>query len=197
MKLETIESNDISVRISADFNVNFRWSASFASPTELQIRLKVNSAMRGEEELTIILSNSKKFRAAVGGCVIPSSFQTTMISSFSEAVGSAKAASGFTMYFIMAGIFGVFALLWICGSSLKMIWSLINTLQLISYLPIMIAYYPEHVKVMFDILSFSNMEIEIFSDLFKSAIKIDNLEVAPYNKRFSKYGIESPLFLDV
>jgi len=60
----------------------------------------------------------------------------------------------------------------------------------------MVAFYPDHVKIMFSILQFVNMDIEILSDLFKGFINIDGIEVSPYNARFSDYGIESTLFLN-
>ena len=66
---------------------------------------------------------------------------------------------------------------------------------MISFLPFMISYYPEHVRVMFKILEFANMDIEIFSDFFKQIILIDGLEVPSYNQRFLDNGIDNPLFL--
>jgi hypothetical protein len=66
---------------------------------------------------------------------------------------------------------------------------------MISFLPFMVTYYPEHVKVMFEILGFTNMDIEIFSDFFKKIIFIDGLEVPSYNQRFFENGIDNPLFL--
>jgi len=76
-----------------------------------------------------------------------------------------------------------------------MIWSLLNTLQIISFLPLMIPYYPEHVKIMFEILEFTNMDIEFISNLFKQFINIEGLEVPSYDSRFLDNGIGSPLFL--
>ena len=59
----------------------------------------------------------------------------------------------------------------------------------------MIDYYPEHVKIMFEILEFVNMDIEFLSDLFTRLTSIDGLKTASYNSRFAENGIESPLFL--
>jgi hypothetical protein len=59
----------------------------------------------------------------------------------------------------------------------------------------MISYYPEHVQIMFRILEFSNLDIQIFSDLFKQLISIDGIELPSYNSRFFENGIENPLFL--
>ena len=59
----------------------------------------------------------------------------------------------------------------------------------------MIDYYPEHVKIMFEILEFVNMDIELLSNIFTSLTSIDGLNTAPYSHRFTENGIESPLFL--
>jgi cysteine-rich repeat protein len=192
----SIGFSDISVRIDTDFIVEFSWSASYSTTTTLDISLNIKSALQGGEELTIKLINPKKFRSPIGGCVQPSAFKKSLESSLTSTAASAKAASGLSMYLIMAGVMVMFGLLIFCGSSLEMVWSLINTLQLISFLPIMISYYPEHVKVMFEILEFSNMEITFFSDFFKSITKIDSLDIPSYNNQFVENGIESPLFLD-
>jgi hypothetical protein len=196
MLLTSFGFSDLSVGINSDFIVDFSWSASYSTSTTLDVNLSINSALQGGEELTIKLINSKKFRSPTGGCVKPSNFKKSLESSLSSTAASAKAASGLSMYLIMGGMMVMFGLLIFCGTSLEMIWSLINTLQLISFLPIMISYYPEHVKVMFEILEFSNMEISFFSDFFKSIIKIDSLDIPSYNNQFFENGIESPLFLD-
>lgn len=76
-----------------------------------------------------------------------------------------------------------------------MIWSLINTLQLITYLPLMTPYYPAHVKVMFEVLAFVNMDIQFISNMFASLVNIKGLNTPSYNSRFLNNGIDSPLFL--
>ena len=77
-----------------------------------------------------------------------------------------------------------------------MLWSLINTLQLISFLPLMITFYPEHVKIMFEILGFVNMDIQVLSDLFKKYINIEGFKTPSYNPKFLENGIDTTLFLD-
>jgi hypothetical protein len=119
-----------------------------------------------------------------------------MGSSLSSSAATAKAAGGISKHVIMVLVMLMIGVLVFWGTSLEMVWSLINTLQMVCYLPLMIENYPEHVKVMFNVLEFSNMEIEILSDLFKKAIAIEGLEISPYNDRFFENGIESPLFLD-
>jgi cysteine-rich repeat protein len=195
MKPATFDINDLSISISSDIVVKFTWTASYSDLTTLTIRFQIDTALQGGENLKIKLINSKKFRTPIGGCVQPSTFSLTMSSSLTAVAASAQAASGYTQYIIMGGVFLIFAVLLVWGTSLELIWSLVNTLQMISYLPFMVTYYPEHVKVMFEILGFANMDIEIFSDFFKKIIFIDGLEVPSYNQRFFENGIDNPLFL--
>jgi cysteine-rich repeat protein len=195
MKPATFDINDLSISITSDIVVKFTWTASYSDLTTLTIRLQIDTALQGGENLKIKLINSKKFRTPIGGCVQPSIFSLTMSSSLTAVAASAQAASGYTQYIIMGGVFLIFAVLLVWGTSLELIWSLVNTLQMISYLPFMVTYYPEHVKVMFEILGFANMDIEIFSDFFKKIIFIDGLEVPSYNQRFFENGIDNPLFL--
>jgi len=114
----------------------------------------------------------------------------------SSVADNAKSASDFTKYIVMVGIAIMFLLLSTCGTSLEMVCSLIYTLQLISFLPLMVPFYPDHVKIMFELLEFSNMDIALFSDFFKKLIGLDTLSIGGFNSRFSEYGIETPLFLD-
>ena len=59
----------------------------------------------------------------------------------------------------------------------------------------MIDYYPDHVKIMFEILEFVNMDIEYVSELFTHLTSIDGLNTASYNSRFVENSIDSPLFV--
>ena len=59
----------------------------------------------------------------------------------------------------------------------------------------MVPYYPDHVKIMFEVLEFVNMDIEYLSNMFKSVTKIDTLETPSYSMRFMSNGIDTPLFL--
>lgn len=79
-----------------------------------------------------------------------------MKSSLQGSVDQANAISGFAKFSAYIGIFVTLALIIIGGGSLEMIWALINTLQLIAYLPLMTPFFPEHVRVMFFLLQFTN-----------------------------------------
>jgi hypothetical protein len=82
------------------------------------------------------------------------------------------------------------------GESMARLWSLLNLLQIISYLPLMTAFFPDHVQVMFSMLEFANMDIAIFSESFKTFIMIDGVTQKAFNDRFEDNEIEGTLFLD-
>lgn len=87
-------------------------------------------------------------------------------------------------------------LLMVFQGSVELIWSLINTLQIITYLPLITPYYPEHVKVMFAMLEFVNMQIPYMASLFSKLFGFLHLNAPSYNDRFLSNGINSPLFLE-
>lgn len=196
MKQSTIGLNDVAISITSDILVKFDWTATFPDKKIFVINLNIHSALQGGETLNIRMANYKAFRSPTGGCVVPESFSITLKSSLESAAAIAKAASIYLQYIIMGGMIGTFGFLMILGGSLEMVWSLLNTMQLISYLPLMVPYYPDHVKIMFEILEFTNMDIEFISDLFKQFIAIDELSLPSYNSRFLDNGIGSPLFLE-
>jgi cysteine-rich repeat protein len=196
MHMTSITLNDISMNIESDVRVTFSWTASYTSSTSMLIRLNIGTALQGGENLTIKFTNSRVIRGENGGWVQPESYSTALESSLGSQSASSSIISQYMQYFVIAGMLGIFGLLLILGSSLELIWSLINTLQIISYLPFMIPYYPEHVKIMFQILSFVNLDIEFLSDLVKDYISIEGLNTNIYNARFIDNGIESPLFLE-
>jgi hypothetical protein len=83
------------------------------------------------------------------------------------------------------------------GGSIELMWAMINTLQIIAFLPLMTPFFPSHVRLMYKLLKFSNFEFEFLSDFFKKYTFIDQIEVTPYNSQFLDNEIESTLFLDI
>ena len=84
----------------------------------------------------------------------------------------------------------------ILGSKMSMMLWVINWMQLVWYLPLMTSYFPKHVKIMYSLLSFANMDIQIFSDAFKRLTYIASDEMYPFNQRFENNDISSMLFFD-
>ena len=190
-----ITLNDMSVSVSSSSYISTSWSASYVNDTALEISISYGGLLKGGETLNIRITNYRAIRASTGGCVRPIMFNTTLESSLQTSADSAKSLSSYTGYIVFTGILFIFGILMICGISIELIWSLINTLQIITFLPLMIDYYPDHVKIMFEILEFVNMDIEYVSELFTRLTSIDGLNTASYNSRFVENGIDSPLFV--
>ena len=113
-----------------------------------------------------------------------------------DAEESARAISSVAAFSTYTGLIVTVAFIIIGGGSLEMIWALINTLQLISYLPLMTPYFPEHVRIMFFILKFANCDFELLSNMFKYIISYGGNSDSEYSELFTRNGIESPLFFD-
>ena len=119
-----------------------------------------------------------------------------MVSSLAGSIESMNSYSVFAEFSAYIGILVAIALIIIGGGSLEMIWALINTMQLISYLPLMTPYFPEHVRIMFKLLKFSNCDFEFLSDTFNRVVSYSSGSSDPYSSLFTRNGFESPLFLD-
>ena len=190
-----ITLDDLYLEIVSNINVKFSWTAEYVNSKELLISLSINSIIKGDETLKIRFINSKVFRGVYGGWVKPQELTTLLLNSLASSAESAKSISSYTEYMILSGIIVAFLLLYICGNSIEMIWSLVNTLQVITFLPLMTEYYPGHVKIMFEILEFVNIDFEFLSNMFASLLNIDDITANSYNSRFLENGIDSPLFL--
>jgi cysteine-rich repeat protein len=191
-----ITLNDLSISIESDYLVSFVWVAKYINSTTMLINLNIGTALTGKEVLTIKFINYKTIRGVKGGWIQPEFYSTTLPSSLSSQADSASFVSTYMQYFVGIGVILVFGLLMWLGNSLEMIWSLINTLQFISYLPLMIPYYPDHVKIMFHILGFVNMDFQFMSDIFEGIVPIGGVTTPAYNSRFLDNGIDTPLFLN-
>ena len=82
----------------------------------------------------------------------------------------------------------------VLGSAMSLMLWLINWMQIVSYLPLMTSYFPEHVKIMFSFLSFANMNIDIFTEAFKKLTFVDTENLNPFNQRFEDNDISTMLF---
>ena len=191
----TIELNDLYVQIDSSSSISISWSAAYTNATVLHLKTNVNQVLQGTEILKVKFINNKVFRGPNGGCIKPNSLNATMPNSLASSLETASSASSLLKYIIMVGILLIIGGLLLIGSSLEFIWSLINTLQLVSYLPLMVPNYPQHVQKMFELLGFTNLDIEIISNLVKNALKLNNIITPSLNPRFSDNGIANSLFL--
>ena len=191
-----ITKNDMSISIDSSYTLSYSWSAAYKDSTHLLVSVSVSSVLQGTETLNIKLSNYKVFRTAVGGCLNKTDYSAKMKSNLTSSIQSVQSASGFMTYLTYIGILAGAAAITILGGSLEAIWSLINTLQLISYLPFIVPYFPDHVKAMFKIMKMTNMNFDFLSSFFKKLISINSDNIPINNLRLSINEIDSPLFLD-
>ena len=196
MVQNTLTSNDMTVSIDSSYTLSYTWSAKYTDSTHLTVSVVVKSVLQGTETLNIKLSNYKTFKTAVGGWLNQTDFSVKMKSNLTTSVQSAQSASSFMTLLTYIGIIVGALLVTVLGGSLELIWSLINTLQLISYLPLITPYFPEHVKVMFKIMKMTNMNFDFLSSFFKKLISLNTENISMNNSRLSANEIDSPLFLD-
>ena len=195
MKQTSISLKDLSVSIDASYLVLFDWTASYTNQTTLTIDLALHTALLGGELITVQFTNYKVWRGPNGGCLVTQSITAKAISSFMNSEAAASSMSGFAQYSAYLGIVVTLLLVIIGGGSMEMLWALLNTMQLISYLPIMTPFFPNHVRIMFKILKFTNLNFEFLSQAFQYSIPVDFTPNSNISDVFQNNGIDSSLFL--
>ena len=116
------------------------------------------------------------------------SIDDNQVSSSAEA--SAKSAS-YTFLIYVAISFGISL---ITGGSLELMWSLTNTLQIISFLSLLDLYYPKGINLVFKYMKFANFNNQILSYL-TILIFGGNFDKNPVNARFKDTGFDSYNFV--
>ena len=195
MNKTDITLNDLSISIPYDYIIIFDWRAYYSNNKTLTININANTVLIGKEQIKIKLINYKIWRGPFGGCLTKDQLSVNAQNSLASSVEAASSISIFAQYSSYIGIIVAVSLVLIGGGSLEMIWALINTLQLISYLPLMTTYFPEPVRVMFQVLKFSNINFKFLSDVFYKITSLNAISAAQYSDLFTKNGIETPLFL--
>ena len=192
---KSIGLNDLYVQIESSSSITFSWSATYTNSTLLHLSIGVSQVLQGTEILHVKFINNKVFRGPYGGWVRPDSLNATMPNSLASSVDTASSAGSPLKYITMIGILVAMGALLLLGGTLELIWSLVNTLQLLSYLPLMVPNYPQHVQLMFELLGFTNLDIQFISDFVKSILHLDELNAPSYDSRFMDNGIGNSLFL--
>jgi hypothetical protein len=97
----------------------------------------------------------------------------------------------------MGGTFGVTMILsLVMNLSTQGLWSLINVLQLLHYMPMFTLYFPTVLLKAFSFVGLANMENEYLSSLFLLSINEKQLEhKEAINYRFENQGYESTSIL--
>ena len=195
MNQTSISLKDLSISIDASYPVSFDWIASYTNQTTLTIDLALHTALLGGELITVQFTNYKVWRGPNGGCLVTQNITAKAISSFINSEEVANSMSVFFQYSSYLGIVVTLLLIIIGGGSMEMLWALLNTMQLISYLPIMTPFFPNHVRIMFKILKFANLNFEFLSNAFQYNIPADLTPNSKISDVFKNNGIDSSLFL--
>ena len=195
MNKTEITLDDLSVSISYQYTISISWSAYYSNNQTLLINIDSQTVLTGEEKITIKFINYRVWRGPNGGCLTTDQLSATTQNSLADSVATANSISSFAQYSSYIGIAVTVALVLIGGGSLEMIWALLNTLQLISYLPLMTPFFPEPVRVMFEVLKFANMNFDFLSKAFYKITSLSILSSSQYSNLFTQNGIDTPLFL--
>ena len=196
MNQASITINDLQVTISSSYTIDFSWSATYIDTKALKLSINTRTVLEGGEKIIIKFTNYKIFRAPRGGWLTAQELSTTLYGSLISSSNLASSLSFFAQYTAYLGIIVTVILIIVGGGSLEMVWALLNTMQIISYLPLMTDYFPQHVRIMYLILKFSNLNFDFLSEIFKKMISYSSYPSASYSDLFSKNGFDSSLILD-
>ena len=195
MNQTSITLKDLQVTIDSYYVIDYSWSATYTDSQTLKLSIKSKTVLEGGEKITIKFTSYKTFRAPRGGWLTVQELSTKLYSNLLTSTESATSLSWFAQYTAYLGIVVTVILLVVGGGSMEMIWALLNTMQIISYLPLMTDYFPEHVRVMYLILKFTNLNFGFMTDIFKKMIFFNVSNPVPHSSLFSKNGFNSSLFI--
>ena len=102
-----------------------------------------------------------------------------------QAVGEAASNS------IMVSFSAVTAVSVIAGGSMEMMWSFINALQLVHFIPMMTLTFPPNGRLMFSYVSLANMDNVFMQGIFEAIFDTAELDDQQFNERFARQGFES------
>lgn len=153
--------------IKTVYSIDFDWQANYIDKKTLSLTINSHTVLQGNEKIFVRFINYKVWRGPNGGCLTKLELTSTMQSSLESSVSKAETMSVLTKYSSIIWIFLNIFLIVIGGGSIEMMFALINAMQLISYLPLMTPFFPQHVRIMFIVFKFANMNFEFLSAVFK------------------------------
>lgn len=83
----------------------------------------------------------------------------------------------------------------LAGGSLELMWSMTNTLQIVSYFGLLDLYYPANTNVIFKYMSYANFDNPIITLVSKYIFSGEYFDTDPVNSRFYDLGLESRNFI--
>ena len=165
MRQSQITSNAMSLSMTGDqAPYTIRWSASFIDDKHIKLSISVSPQIIGGMDgiLKISIIDTRYYKNIYGIAIAsPISLEVSLnkISPPESATAAAKSA-GYT-FLITFGV-SIWATV-LSGSSMELMWSMSNTLQIIYFLGLMSLYYPPHTLVVFNYIAYSNFQNPIFS----------------------------------
>ena len=195
MNQTSITLNDLQVKIDSYYYIDYSWNATYIDSQTLKLNVNSKTVLEGGEKITLNFINYKAFRAPRGGCLTLNELSTKLNSNLIASIKVATSLSWFAQYTAYLGIVVTIILLIVGGGSTEMLWALLNAMQIISYLSLMTDYFPQHVRIMYQILKFTNLNLSFMSDIFMKMMPINISDPVPQNSLFSRNGIDSSLIL--
>ena len=162
MKQISVSLNDLLVTVSSKYSILYTWSANFINEKVLRISIETNYVLIGDETVSIKFINYKEFRGPYGGWLVNTEIISNASGNLKKSEETASSFSVFAKYSAYFGIIVTIILIIFGGGSFETFWALLNSMQIISYLPLMTPYFPQHVRIMFQVLKFSNLNFDFF-----------------------------------
>ena len=190
-----ITLNDLLVTVSSKYNIKYTWTATYINDKTLRVSIITNFVLIGDETVTIKFISYKIFRGPYGGWLSVDSVTSIANNNLVDSEQTVLSMSAFLQYSTYTGILVTLVLIILGGGSMEIFWALLSSMQLITFLPLMTPYFPGHVRIMFQMLKFSNMNFDFMSDAFTALLPFDFGNIAAYSEVFTENGISTPLFL--
>ena len=190
-----ITLNDLLVTVSSKYSIKFTWTATYINDKTLRVSIITNFVLVGDEIVTIKFISYKIFRGPYGGWLSIDSVTSIANNNLVDSEQTVLSMSALLQYSTYTGILVTVVLIILGGGSMEIFWALLSSMQLITFLPLMTPYFPGHVRIMFEMLKFSNMNFDFMSNAFTALLPFDFRNIAAYSEVFTENGVGTPLFL--
>jgi len=185
----TIKNDDIEIAASGpNIPYSITWSATIYD-NRLIVNYKSDPVIIGGNE-EIVIMKIANVKAIMSQHQIPISspeeyFYDLSVIESSAAAESANTGAAATLVSSMVISFGI-ALL--TGGSIELMWSMMNTLQVLYYFGLMDVYFSPDLKQVLDFMSYSNFKIPFREKVDEFIGSILNIDLQPVNDKFDNMG---------
>ena len=194
MNKTDITLNDLLVTVSSKYNIKYTWTATYINDKTLRVSIITNFVLVGDEIITIKFISYKIFRGPYGGWLSVDYVTSIASNNLVDSEQTVLSMSALLQYSTYTGILITILLIILGGGSMEIFWALLSSMQLITFLPLMTPYFPGHVRIMFEMLKFSNMNFDFMSNAFTALLPFDFRNISAYSEVFTENGVGTPLF---